>query len=279
VVATSTGTSVRAPRTSWAEWLGTIGWAAKGIIYLLLAVIVAQLAFSGDTGDESATKEGALARLSDQPMGELMLTIVGVGLAAYAAYRLLSIFLPTTGNDDKDKAKHLLRLGSAAVYGLLAWQAWSVLTSRDDAVESSGGSEAPKTWSASMLSSTLGRVVLAVVGIALIAIAVDQVRRGATQTFMKRIDCPGGFPSDRVIGAAGTIGHIGRGVVAALLGLFVVIAVVQHDPNQVRGLDEALRTIADATLGSIVLMVVAFGLVSYGVYSLMAARCRRHSEG
>jgi hypothetical protein len=259
--------------------LGAIGWAAKGAIYLLLAVIVAQLAFSGNTGDESATKQGALARLSDQPMGELMLVIVGIGLAAYAAYRLLTVFLPTTGNDGKDKAKHLLRVGSAAVYGLLAWQAWSVLTEGDQAAQTSGGNEAPKTWSASMMSSTAGRVVLGVVGVVLLGIAVDQVRRGVSQTFMKRMECPSGFPSESVVKVTGTAGHIGRGIVVGLLGLFVVIAVLQHDPNEVRGLDEALRTVADATLGAVVLVVVALGLAAYGVYSFTAARCRRHSEG
>jgi hypothetical protein len=263
---------------SWAERLGAIGWAAKGVVYLLLAVIVAQLAFSGSTGDETATKEGALDRLSDQPFGAVMLAIVMVGLGAYAAYRLLSVFLPTTGNDGKDLAKHALRLGSAVVYGLLAWQAWSVLTGGGQG-NAGADDSAPRTWSAVLLDSGLGQVLLATIGIVLLGVAVDQVRRGVQHTFMKKIRCPGGWPSEDVVEKAGTVGYVGRGIVVGLLGLFVVLAVVHHDPNEVRGLDGALRQVADATAGSLVLAVVALGLAAYGLYSILAARCRRHTEG
>ena len=277
---TSTATLGRSDQLSWAERLGAVGWVARGIVYLLLALIVAQLALSGSTGDESATKQGALERLSDQPLGAPMLVVVMIGLACYAAYRLLSIFLPTTGNDSKDMAKHLLRFGSAVVYAALAWQAWAALTGGGEGEAGSGGSaEVSRTWSAALLSSTVGRVVLATVGIALLGIAIDQVRRGVTHTFMKRISCTGGWPSETTIERVGTAGHLGRGVVVALLGLFVLVAVVQHDPDEVKGLDGALRSVADATAGSLVLGVVAAGLAAYGLYSIIAARCRRHSEG
>jgi hypothetical protein len=113
----------------------------------------------------------------------------------------------------------------------------------------------------------------------LIGVAIDQVRRGVTHTFMKRISCTEGWPSESTIERVGTVGHLGRGVVVALLGLFVLVAVVQHDPDEVKGLDGALRSVADATAGSLVLGVVAAGLAAYGLYSIMAARCRRHSEG
>jgi len=270
----------RRRESSWAEYLGAVGWAAKGVVYLLLAVIVAQLAFNGSTGDEAATKQGALERLSDQPFGAVMLAIVMVGLGAYAAYRLLSVFLPTTGNDGKDLAKHALRLGSAAVYGLLAWQAWSVLTGGGQGDAGAGGSsEAPRTWSAVLLDSAVGQVVLAVVGIVLLGAALDQVRRGVQHTFMKKICCPGGWPNERAVEKVGTVGFVGRGLVAALVGLFVILAVVHHDPNEVQGLDGTLRKVADATAGSLVLLTVAVGLAAYGLYSLLAARCRRHSEG
>jgi hypothetical protein len=279
-VATHSLIGDRHREVSWAERLGAIGWAAKGVVYLLLAVIVAQLAFSGSTGDESATKQGALERLSDQPFGAVMLAIVMVGLGAYAAYRLLSVFLPTTGNDGKDLAKHALRLGSAVVYGLLAWQAWSVLTgSRQGNAGAGDSSEAPRTWSALLLDSAVGQVLLTVVGIVLLGVAVDQVRRGVQHTFMKKIRCPGGWPNEDLVEKAGTVGYVGRGIVVALLGLFVVLAVVHHDPNEVQGLDGALRKVADATLGPLVLLAVAIGLAAYGLYSILAARCRRHSEG
>ena len=48
-------------KAQWADRLGTVGWAAKGIIYLLIAFIAAQLALRGDTGGPEASKQGAVS--------------------------------------------------------------------------------------------------------------------------------------------------------------------------------------------------------------------------
>ena len=273
------GSTAATSSLTWADRLGTVGWAAKGVVYLLLAVIVGQLALGGDTEGEEASKQGALQRLAEQPFGELMLTVVAIGLAAYAVYRVLTVFLPTTGDDDKDKAKHLVRLGSAIVYGALALQAWSLRSGGGGGGSGSGSADAERTWSASLMESTGGRVVLGLVGIVLVGLAVDQARRGITRSFMDRISCRGGWPSSQSVERAGLVGHLARGAVLALLGVFVLIAVWQHDPEEVRSLDEALRSVAQAPAGAAALLLMALGLAAYGLYSIMAARCRRHAEG
>jgi hypothetical protein len=96
---------------------------------------------------------------------------------------------------------------------------------------------------------------------------------------MERISCQGGWPSTQTVERAGLVGHLGRAAVLALLGAFVLVAVLQHDPEEVRSLDQALHALAGAPLGGVALAFVAVGLAAYGCYSLMAARCRRHEEG
>jgi hypothetical protein len=270
-------------KSQTADWLGTAGWAAKGVVYLLIGVLALQLAFSGGADNDQASKQGALQAVADKPFGTVLLTIIVIGLFAYALYRLLAVFLPqsssgsTTKDEAKEKAKKAVHLGSAVTYAALALQGVSVLTGQGGG---GGGESAQKSWSATLLSSTPGTVLLFLVGLGFLAFAGWQVKKAVSRSFLDKMDCPGGsFFNRRNVERVGVTGLLARGVVAALIGIFVVVSVWRHDPNEVRGLDGALRSVIGAPFGPPLLGLVALGLAAYGVFSLMCARCRQHELG
>ena len=76
--------------------------------------------------------------------------------------------------------------------------------------------------------------------------------------------------------AAVTTHLAARGVVFGLIGLFLIQAALQHNPEQAGGLDEALQALARQGHGRLLLGVVAVGLVAYGSYMLLIAWYRRH---
>jgi hypothetical protein len=266
-----------------ADWLGTAGWAAKGVVYLLVAVIAAQLALSRGAEGETANKQGALQSLAEKPFGSALLVIVVIGLFAYAGYRLLSVFLPRTqsgSGKDQDKAKErgkqAIYIGSAVAYTAFAIQGIAILVGRS----SGGGEESTRTWSAVAMSSTVGTIALFLVGAGFIVFAGAQAHKAWKRSFMEKLSCPPGRVLTRGrIEVIGVVGLAARAVVAALLGLFVILSVVRHDPAEVRGLDGALRTVQAAPAGPPLLLLVALGLAAYGLFSLVSARCRRHELG
>jgi len=73
----------------------------------------------------------------------------------------------------------------------------------------------------------------------------------------------------------GRAGLIARGVVFALIGVFLVQAARYQDPGQAIGLGGALQKLADQTYGQIWLGLVAVGLCMYGLYSFVQARYGR----
>jgi Na+/proline symporter len=73
----------------------------------------------------------------------------------------------------------------------------------------------------------------------------------------------------------GTFGHLARMVVFGLVGIFLVKAAVDYNPNKAVGLDGALAKLANQTYGPWLLGIVASGLVAFAVYSLSDARYRR----
>jgi uncharacterized protein DUF1206 len=81
------------------------------------------------------------------------------------------------------------------------------------------------------------------------------------------------------IEAVGRFGYAARGVAFGLIGLFLVNAAVETQPEEARGLGGALASLAEQPLGPWLLGLVALGLTAYGVFALVEARYRRMLVG
>jgi type IV secretory pathway VirB2 component (pilin) len=73
----------------------------------------------------------------------------------------------------------------------------------------------------------------------------------------------------------GVFGGVARGAVFVLVGAFLVIASARYEPSRAEGLDGTLRAFAQTPLGPILLVLVAVGLIAFGVFSMCEARWRR----
>jgi hypothetical protein len=258
------------------HWLGAAGWTAKGVLYLLIGVIALQVAFGAST-TQQASKDGALQKLVQQPAGSFFLGLVTIGLLAYAAYRLLTILFDDAQGPEL-LAHSAARIGSAAVYLLAALQGILLLVATSAAPSDSN--EAPKTWSATLLDSTAGTVLLVAVSVGILGFAGYQLYVGFSKRFMDNLSCPAGSKSsETTIVSIGTIGIVARAAVAGLVGAFLLQAVITHDPNQAEGLDGSLRELQRTVFGPAVLAVVAAGLATYGVFCFFSARMRHHADG
>ena len=68
-----------------ATWMGRLGFAARGIVFALIGVIILQTAFA--VGVKQAQGfDGALAALAHAPYGEILLGAVAIGLILFGAY-------------------------------------------------------------------------------------------------------------------------------------------------------------------------------------------------
>jgi hypothetical protein len=72
----------------------------------------------------------------------------------------------------------------------------------------------------------------------------------------------------------GVLGHAARAVVFTLVGIFLLRAAWQYDAEEAIGLDGALRKVAQAEYGEVLLGLVAAGLLAYGLFCFVQARCR-----
>jgi hypothetical protein len=57
--------------------------------------------------------------------------------------------------------------------------------------------------------------------------------------------------------------------------VLTVVAAVNYDPKKASGVDGALRTVRDAPAGEVLLVLVAIGLIMFGLYGCCEAKYRR----
>ncbi len=246
---------------SWISPLAKTGYAAKGIVYGTVGVLAALAAFG--SGGETTGSSGALQNIQDGPFGNILLILVGAGLAAYSVYRLLGAFvdLEGEGEDGKGLAKRLGYLGSGASYAALAAAAFTGLSS------SSGESGTEQELTAKVLGMPGGPWIVVGLGVAIAIAGVNQWIKIGRGTYREKFDLDGAAAAQRPwIERIAKLGLAARGVVFLIIAFFLAKAGLQSDAGEVKGLGGALDTLAAQPYGPWLLGITAIGFVCYGIY-------------
>jgi Domain of Unknown Function (DUF1206) len=238
----------------WFERVARGGFAASGVLHLLIAWIVLMLAF-GQAGN--ADQSGALATLGAQPFGAVMLWIAAVGLAALGLWHVVEA---VAEQDLKDRVK----AGAVAVvhFALAVSTAKFALGSGKSSGQQNAG------LSATMMQSGWGKAVLFVVALGLIAVGGYHVYKGVTKRFLKDLNGSGGT----AVTAVGIAGYVAKGLVLAGAGVLVIVATVTADPAKASGVDAAVKTLGTAPFGKVLLVIAALGIAAYGAYNFVRSR-------
>jgi hypothetical protein len=248
---------------------GRAGLAARGLVYCLLAVVTVQVAFGQRRAE--LDRQGALQVLARQPFGTVVLVALALGFAGYAVWRFADAAL-----GDKDAPERVLYAGRGLLYA-----SFTVTTVRVLARRKTGGNSdtQAKTWSARVLAHTGGRHLVVAIGIGFVIGGAALCWRGAHKRFEQHLRMGDMTPAQRRwLPWLGTVGHAARGVILALVGLFLIRAAVRFDPHEAVGIDGALHQVAARPYGPFALTLVAVGLLAYGLFSFVEARWRDVTE-
>ncbi|MGQ9364865.1 DUF1206 domain-containing protein [Azospirillum sp. ST 5-10] len=250
------------------EGLARLGYAARGLVYLVVGWF-AVLAAEG-RGSPTDTK-GALVKLLTQPMGAVLLGVVALGLAAYALWRIAEAALDVDGRGREPKAlaTRAAHVASGLLHLSLAAAAVGLLATG----HVGNGDSSARDWTAWLMAWPLGRWLVAAVGVAVIAAAFAHFARAWTAGFCRHLTVSG--HARRIVEPLGRAGYAARGVVFTLVGLFFLTAAWQADASESGGLRQALRTLQDQPYGPSLLLVVAAGLVAFGLFGFVQAAYRR----
>jgi Domain of Unknown Function (DUF1206) len=248
--------------------LARAGLVARGIIYILVGWIAVLVALGH--GSHEADQQGALQYLAGKPYGLVSLWLLGIGFAAYALWRLSEAAFGVAG-DGKRAGPRLRSLARAVIYGGLSYLTFQVLSGTQG---SQSGQQQDVT--ARVMQHPGGRWLVGIVGLVIIIVGLVLVMEGVRRKFMKYLRTSQMRPrTRRVVELLGVTGTIARGVVVALVGVGVVDAAVSYNSAASGGIDKALLGLRNQPVGPALLMLVALGLVIFGIYGLCEARWRR----
>ncbi len=80
---------------------------------------------------------------------------------------------------------------------------------------------------------------------------------------------------ERAVLLLGWPGLLSLAVIFGIIARFLIVAALHHNPNEAKGLGDALQQLAQEPLGPLLLAAVELGLMTYGDFSFAEARYRR----
>ena len=236
-------------------WLTRLGFAARGLLYLIIAWLVIG---SGRATDLS----GALEYVREE---RVLLIAILIGFVGYGFWRVTDALFDSEGHGDGKKGT-LGRVGAGAsgvIYLFLAWQAWKLLQGTGD---SSGGGA--QEHAGTVMNLPGGSVLLEIGAIILFLAGLWQLKRAISGDFCKHLRAD--MQRQDWIRWMGRGGYGARGVIFIVTSFFLMSAGLSGDPSEAGGMQDALKWLSNP-----VNLIVAAGLALFGLFSLVEARFRQ----
>jgi hypothetical protein len=265
--------SVRSAARSGSGWyaaLARAGLVAKGISFGIVGILAIEVAIG--SGGKATSREGALQSLAHHASGKVLLILLALGFAGYAAWRFVQALAADEDDEAKTWAKRAGYAGRGLVYAGLTFSTVKILTG--SGAQQSQNGKAHET-AAMVLSWPAGTWLVGAAGGVVIGVGLWNAYRGVTKKFEDKWETGRMNGPARTWGArVGVAGHLARGLVFALIGVFAIKAAVDYNPKDAIGLDGALQKLAHQSYGPFLLGLTAAGLVCYALYGLFDARYR-----
>ncbi|MEM9855716.1 MAG: DUF1206 domain-containing protein [Bacteroidota bacterium] len=239
------------------EKFARFGIATKGFVYILIGGLAAMTSIG--IGGKKTGSSGALAYLSQQTFGQILLVVTALGLFGYMFWRLYQAITDPEdqGNDAKGLAVRMGYAISGLVYGGLA--VLSLSSALGGSSSSSGGSGGKESAIATLLDQPFGQIMVGIIGAIFLGKAIYQFYLAYSDNYKEKVESSSLDSSAKsLLVRTGKIGFTARGVVIGLIAYFLFNAAINANANKAGGTKQALTFVQDE-FGTVVLIVVALG--------------------
>lgn len=236
--------------------LTRLGFAARGLIYIVIAMLIL-------TSGRAEDPAGALRYLG-QGGGRILLLLMTLGLVAYGLWRLsdAAFNIERHGTDSSGVAERLGAAGSGLVHLFLAWQAVRLMRGAGAANEA-GAQDSAR----SVLQLPGGEMLLIVGGLILLAVGAFQLMKAVKASYLETLEPQ--IARQPWAQWTGRLGYAARGLIFLIAGFFIVRAGLDEQASEAGGMAEALSWLTSPWD-----VIVAVGLLAFGLFSLVEARFR-----
>jgi Domain of Unknown Function (DUF1206) len=264
-------TGRQAANSRFMSGLARAGLVARGAMYGLIGIIAVQIAVGNS--HQQADRSGALRLVAATPFGKVILWLLVIGFAGLTLWRLSEAAFGAAGAGGHKNSTRLLCLVKAVIYGALTF---SVLKYALGLGAPASTNQQSQDLTATAMKHQGGQAAVAIAGLIIAVAGLYLAYQAYRRKFLQDMRMGSVSPRTRkVVTWFGEVGGVARGAVFLTIGVFLVVAAVEANPGQAKGIDSALRTLASTPLGPWLLGLIAIGLVLFGVFSWCEARWRQ----
>ncbi|MDO5710424.1 MAG: DUF1206 domain-containing protein [Micrococcales bacterium] len=238
-----------------------VGYAASGVIHLLIAWIALQVAMGGSK--TSADQSSAMSTIAKAPWGASLLWILVVGFVGLALWQLTEAIGGWHGSGKDAVFSRIKAVSKAVVYVALGWTAATIARGKS----SNGATQSAQT-TGDILALPGGKLLVILIGLVVVGVGIYHIVKGLRKSFLQDlVDDPGDIAV-----TAGMIGYPAKGIALIIVGGLFVLAGASGRAAESQGRGGALALLIRQPFGPWLLAAVAVGIGCYGLYSFFRAR-------
>jgi len=247
--------------------MARIGFAARGLIYLLVGAFAVAAAFN--LGKQPHGIIDAVQAVTNNRVRLILATITGLGLACLAAYFAI------TGLRRCARArggKHWLfaagMLGDALIYAAVMLAILGMLVGWQG-----DGEQQTQAWTAWALARPFGRVLVGIAGVLILGCGIGAVIWVMTADIDDDVDLP--EDKKRVISPIGRYGLAGRGVAVLIVGVYWMSAAMHANPAKAHELGGTLQDVQQHPRGWLLLLTLGIAFTASALFDFVEALYHR----
>lgn len=260
---------MRGARRRYVQWLARAGYAARGLVFVVLAGFTAVAAVDAHTRPVGG--KDALRGLLMQPFGGVLLALLTAGLLCLALWREAQFIFDVDrrGSDLKGMAHRVVHGAAGLFYLGFASVSLSMLVG----IHTTSTERAVRDWTEWLLDKSFGQMMVGAIGVAIIIGGVCIGIAGIHAEFQDRIALK--EKPRKLVTALGRIGYLTRAAVTIIVGIFVAFAALHANAHEARGVAGALMAVRNQPYGFVLLGVASLGFLAFGAYGLAEVLYRR----
>ena len=261
-----------APWSALAELACRAGYLARGFIYLSIGIMAVAAAL--ELTPKAQGSRGVLEAWAHWPFGVLLLWLAGLGLYAFAGWRLLQSVFDADRQGDSlwAMASRLGQAVSGVVYGGLGVSVFGLIDTLEDLTEADE-QEQTRQAVATILGLPGGELLIAAAGLFILGAGLGNIVQVFGRDFCKPLACDAAIA--RWAPWVGRAGYLGRGIAFLPVGALMLMAGLKTRSRDATGVGGALQMMEGQPYGEVLMITVALGLIAFGVFAFIEARYRR----
>ena len=253
----------------WTAPVMRAGYAGRGVVYLAVAGFSLWAIWQG--GSAQGT-ESALARLENSTWGKGVLVLIALGLAAYAAWRVLDAWfdLEDYGSDAKGLVARAGMVVTGLIHLALGFAAAAALFGGGG--DGGGGGQSSLASAAStVMGWPAGRWLVGIAGAATIGAGIYYAVKAYRASYRQHLYAN---EATRRFNAFLRIGVAAQAVIVGVVGGFLVTAALQSDAQEAGGAGQVFDWLATQPFGNVLVVVLCLGLLAFAFFLFVNAAYR-----